>query len=294
MPHIDIRPARPEDREVVLAFCSNTWEWGDYIERVWDEWLSDPAGLLLVATVDEQPAGVAHMDMLTAEDAWLEGLRVDPQFRHQGLARALTEALQLEAMRRGATRARLAVESTNERSIQISERGHWYRVGEFTLFSATDSTGTPQPSAEGRSRLATLADLESIIGFLNASNSFPLVGGLYYIRFKAYPISEVLLRDKIAAGGIYILQRWERLDGLMILEEREEQGRRQLSVGYVDGTAIESVSLLAYDLRYRAHTLGVKSIRIYAPDLVLVHDAFTGVGYEGGEATFYTYERGLT
>src|ERR1700730_8035567 len=119
MPHIDIRPARPEDREAVLAFCSNTWEWGDYIERVWDEWLRDPAGLLLVATVDEQPAGVAHMEMLTAEDAWLEGLRVDPQFRHQGLARALNEGLQLEAMRRGATRARLAVESTNERSIQI-------------------------------------------------------------------------------------------------------------------------------------------------------------------------------
>ncbi len=185
MSRIDVRPARPEDRETVLAFCSNTWEWGDYIAHVWDEWLRDPAGLLLVAIVDEQPAGVAHMDMLTAQDAWLEGLRVDPHYRHQGLARALYEALQLEAMRRGATRARLAVESTNERSIQISERGHWYRVGEFTLFSATASADTPRRSAEERPRPATLADLESIIDFLNASNMFPLVGGLYYMRFKA-------------------------------------------------------------------------------------------------------------
>jgi GNAT superfamily N-acetyltransferase len=294
MSRIDVRPARPEDREAVLAFCSNTWEWGDYIAHVWDEWLRDPAGLLLVATVDEQPAGVAHLDMLTAQDAWLEGLRVDPHYRHQGLARALYEALQLEAMRRGATRARLAVESTNERSIQISERGHWYRVGEFTLFSATASADPPRRSAEERPRPATLVDLESIIDFLNASNIFPLVGGLYYMRFKAYPISEVLLRDKIAAGGIYILRRWERLDGLAIMEEREEQGRRQLSVGYIDGTAIEAISLLAYDMRYRAHILGTEHIRTYAPDLVLVRDAFTGVGYEGGEATFYTYERGLT
>jgi GNAT superfamily N-acetyltransferase len=294
MSHIDVRPARPEDRETVLAFCSNTWEWGDYIDHVWDEWLRNPAGLLLVATVNEQPVGVAHMEMLTAQDAWLEGVRVDPQYRHQGLARALYEALQLEAMRRGATRARLAVESTNERSIQISERGHWYRVGEFTLFSATASADTPRRPVEERPRPATLADLESIIDFLNASNMFPLVGGLYYMSFKAYPISEVLLRDKIATGGIYILQRWERLDGLAIMERREDLGHNQLSVGYIDGTAIESISLLAYDIRYRAHTLGVEHIRVYAPALVLVRDAFTGVGYASDEATFYTYERGLT
>ena len=32
MPQVEIRPARSEDREAVLAFCVETWKWGDYIE----------------------------------------------------------------------------------------------------------------------------------------------------------------------------------------------------------------------------------------------------------------------
>src|SRR5690242_13725158 len=109
MAYIEVRPARPEDREAVLAFCRNTWEWGDYIEHVWDEWLTDPDGRLFVATVDGRPAGISHLAMVTKTDAWLEGLRVDPQFRQQGLARALDDAVLLEAMQRGAKYARLTI-----------------------------------------------------------------------------------------------------------------------------------------------------------------------------------------
>src|SRR5437879_1326543 len=104
MPHIEIRPARPEDRDAVLAFCTTTWEWGDYIEEVWDDWLNNSQGLLLVATADGQPVGVAHILMLSETEAWFEGMRVDPNYRRQGIAGALFNAQVAEAKRRGATR----------------------------------------------------------------------------------------------------------------------------------------------------------------------------------------------
>src|SRR5213082_2789620 len=63
MPALEIRPAQPEDREAVLAFCQHTWEWGDYIAFVWDEWLHDKQGVLFVATFDNQPVGIAHLQM---------------------------------------------------------------------------------------------------------------------------------------------------------------------------------------------------------------------------------------
>ncbi|GCF09865.1 GNAT family N-acetyltransferase [Dictyobacter arantiisoli] len=107
----EIRTALSEDREAVLAFCTQTFPDGDYIEHVWDNWLQDPAGQLLVATIDGQPVGAAHILMLNGEEAWLEGLRVDPTYRRQGLARALSETASVEAMRRGATILRLAVDS---------------------------------------------------------------------------------------------------------------------------------------------------------------------------------------
>lgn len=293
MSSIEVRPARPGDRDAVLAFCTQTWDWGDYIEYVWDEWLTNSDGLLLVATVNGQPAGIARMEMLTPTDAWFEGLRVDPQFRQQGLARALNEGLLIEAMQRGATYARLAVESENARSIQITERAYWRRIGAFTLFTAPSGTTSAQKlSPDDQPRLATIADLDMIVDFLNVSNVFPLVGGVYYVRFKAYPITIELLEEKIAARQISLLYRWDRLDGLAIAETRTENTTQRLSVGYIDGTAIEPISLLAHDLRRQAAALGQDEVRVFAPDLILIRDAFTGVGYQD-ESIFYTYERGL-
>src|SRR5579884_2026420 len=52
MANMQIRPARPEDGDVVLPFCQDTWEWGDYIDRVWDGWLAEQDGRLFTATVD--------------------------------------------------------------------------------------------------------------------------------------------------------------------------------------------------------------------------------------------------
>src|SRR5436853_4874457 len=103
MPETEIRPARPEDREAVLAFCKHTWEWGDYIEYVWDEWLHDPQGVLFVATIDGRPVAISHLRMLSptsTPEAWLEGMRVDPAHRHQGLAIALDGAMMTEAKKR--------------------------------------------------------------------------------------------------------------------------------------------------------------------------------------------------
>src|SRR2546423_14642906 len=100
MPETEIRPARPEDREAVLAFCEQTWEWGDYIEYVWDEWLHDSKGILFVATIDGKYVAVSHLQMLNERDAWLEGMRVNHAYRQNGLAKDLNEVMLEEAIRR--------------------------------------------------------------------------------------------------------------------------------------------------------------------------------------------------
>lgn len=297
MAHIEVRAAREEDRDTVLAFCATTWEWGDYIEEVWDRWLHDPAGKLFVALVDGQPAGISHMLMLTPIDAWLEGLRVDPNYRQQGIAKALGDASIAEAMQRGATYARVMIHAENERSIAITERSHMRRVSSITFYHGSADIVAGQLSRSGavqeHTTLASLDDLDDIIDYLNASNIFPTVGGLYYLHWTAQPITDELLREKIAGGHIYLLRRWERLDGLAIAEPEEHEDGPRLSMGYIDGLTIESISLIAYDLCRRLPEMQLESVRAYVPDLVLPRDAFSGIGYEWGESIFYTYERGL-
>ena len=61
-----IRPARPEDRPAVERICAHTWEWGDYIPEVWEEWLADKRGV----------QGARIHDLLHARAARLGGADV--------------------------------------------------------------------------------------------------------------------------------------------------------------------------------------------------------------------------
>jgi hypothetical protein len=47
-----IRPARPGDRPAMERICVQTWEWGDYIPEVWDDWLADEQGLPIVCELE--------------------------------------------------------------------------------------------------------------------------------------------------------------------------------------------------------------------------------------------------
>lgn len=294
MPQIEIRAARPEDREAVLAFCVSTWEWGDYIEYVWDDWLHDPNGLLLVATLDGKPVGVANIRMLNETDAWMEGMRVDPAYRQRGIATALSNGQIAEARRRGATNARLITESTNTASIRLLERSAMHRVGVFAPYRAAPLTELPRRlSGMEMPILATASDIDEIIDYLNVSNIFPVVGGLYYAGFTAYTITNRLLETKVAAGQVYLLRRWDRLDGFALVEPREGRWGRQLFIGYIDGTT-ESISQIAYALRRNVIDLGLESVQANVPDLMMVRDAFVGAEYEWNETLFYTYEEELT
>ena len=291
MPQIEVRPARPEDRDAVLAFCTQTWEWGDYIEYVWDEWLHDPNGVLFVATIDGQPVGVAHMRMLTPTEAWLEGMRIDPVYRGRGLAGAINNEMLAEAMRRGAKVARLITESTNSSAIRLLERGLMRQVGAYAPFKAMPITtlskrqyGLETPT------LATGVDLDDIIDYLNVSNIFPAVGGLYYEGFTAYSITREMLETKIAAHNVYLLRRWDRLDGLAIARPRTGHQDKHLFIGYIDGTT-ESISLIAYALRGKLTGMNLDAVHVNVPDLMMVRDAFVGAEYEWDGKIFYTYER---
>jgi ribosomal protein S18 acetylase RimI-like enzyme len=293
MAQTTVRPATANDKEDVLAFCVPDEGGEDYIQYVWDSWLNDSQGQLFVATDNQKPVGVVHMQMLTEIDAWIEGLRVSQDHRREGIGKALMESAIVEAMRREGEYIRLVVDADNTPSIRLCESLHLRPVSTFALYSATPFPPRSKERLREGIRVAEMDDIDEIIDYLNSSSIFPLVGGLYYVQFKAYPITADLLEQKIQAQQVYILKRWEKMDGIAIAEVREERGEHRISVGYIDGTAIEPISFLAYDLRHRLSEMEMDRVRIYAPDLVLIRDAFDGAEYESDGGMLYTYERGL-
>lgn len=114
-----IRQARPDDYEAVAAFTRETWadrDAGDYIPRIYHEWIAGDGERqrTFVAEVGEDDiAGICQGVLLSDHEAWAQGMRVNPDYRGEGLSTALNDALFAWARERGATVCRNMVFSWN-------------------------------------------------------------------------------------------------------------------------------------------------------------------------------------
>ena len=82
-----IRNAIFSDKDSIMTFCKDTFSWGDYIDQVWNFWLSEGNLFLFEKTI---PVGICHAFYLNNQ-LWIEGIRIDPNFRRQKIASMLIE-----------------------------------------------------------------------------------------------------------------------------------------------------------------------------------------------------------
>ncbi len=120
----------------MVELCSHIWEGGDYIPKVWDEWLIDPDGLLGVAEIGGRVAGIFKLTKFDDEEWYLEGLRVHPDFRERGVAAHIHDYV-LETWRRmGKGILRLTTASFNVKVHHMCERTGFKRIAEFIAYRA--------------------------------------------------------------------------------------------------------------------------------------------------------------
>lgn len=101
------RRATPADRDRVFALCAKIWEGDDYIPTCFDRWVADGEGELALcfaaggvaaapdsvagteAIAEPRLVGLAKLSWLGPGEAWLEGLRKDPDCGLHGVGKAL-------------------------------------------------------------------------------------------------------------------------------------------------------------------------------------------------------------
>jgi GNAT superfamily N-acetyltransferase len=288
MPQLETRLARQEDKAAVLAFCAQTWEWGDYLPKVWDDWLADQSGRLLVATLDERPVAVMHLRMVSPEEGWLEGMRVDPAVRGQGISRAMGARGREEARALGARVVRLATHSDNSVAQHALDRDDYERIGTFVVYEAPAEqiTGVEMPAP------ATPADLPDVLTMLDRSSIFPAMGGLAYHDWAGRALTGALLEQRLAGGDVLLLRQGANLQALAICHPQAE-GQPDLQIDYLDG-ATEEAGRLAYGLRAVAAVRGLEQVVLVIPDQLMLRDMLEGIGYQTEDmGAFWVYERAL-
>jgi GNAT superfamily N-acetyltransferase len=282
-----IRPARAEDKETILTFCERTYEWGDYVPEVLDEWLDDECGQVLVATLDDVPVGVAYVALLTPTEAWLQGLRVHPEHRRMGLAEQfLCRCLEL-ARQWGAHVARLATSSRNVAVHKVTERAGMRHAATVWVLEApvtVDPDGGPVlipltqrhwPLLEAYFRISsTLADMSGLYGL-----------------WDMQALTDSKLRDHLERGQVFGLWEGDHLVATAIILEVDERWSC-LSVAYADSLHSHGQTL-AHALRNHASDLGLDTVEVVVPSAGSIHHALLRAGFEPGaesEHDIWIYE----
>ena len=121
-----IRNALPSDKKIILDFCKSTFSWGDYIHHVWDDWLDE--GNFFVLTENKRPVAICHAFIIKNEKlVWIEGIRVDPNYRQKGYAKKLVTKAEAIAKKNDCTLSSMLIESKNFKSLKLAAKLHYAR-----------------------------------------------------------------------------------------------------------------------------------------------------------------------
>ena len=251
------RRALPSDKSAVETLCAKIWDGEDYLPHCFDEWVADQEGELTLCFVEDQLAGLSKLTWLCPGEAWLEGLRKDPDLAVKGIGAALCRRyLQRLAHSEGIRSIRFSTYFQNQASIKLNEA-----LGFECLATASLKALPPEALKKRRfekvaqdPRVMVVRDADLAMPFIRAAGWF---GPFIHQAWRSYPWSERLFRERYLEPGHCL--------GLL------EQGRlKALAASFVDPTKGEGTMPFfdAEDLSCAAAVLTAVEYRLEASALV--------------------------
>ncbi len=200
---MNIRRARSSDKNRVLDFCMNTFEWGDYLDKAWDDWISEPSSLLFVCEIKlssfiskSDLVGVIHILQCSNNSLWIEGLRVNKLYRNNGFATALLNHSIEYGIENNLNECCALISQGNFASQKMLEK-----LGFLKLFTCTYynikleklgitgkklSTFAHMSSLKLVIKTPQLADVAKIRKYLSNPNTIKFMNNRYFDRWRFY------------------------------------------------------------------------------------------------------------
>lgn len=272
MTGLTFRPARPEDKQRVLEITARTWgEHGDYIPEVWDQWLTDPKGELTVAEADGVVIALGKITWQAEGQWWLEGLRVDPDQRLNGIGQAMN-AYQLELIKRwGGGVVRYATGIRNDGSHRIAERAGFRVLARFVERVAE------KLDAPVEAEVLTRSDLDAVWSITRDSDLLRSTNGAHVFEWKASQMTRVCLAEYLDRGVVMgVRDGAGRVCAWGLVEHVPELDRLGLmSLGGTTG----GITALARAVRAHAAVLGKEMVDVVTTPHPRALQALEAAGY---------------
>ena len=122
MTSIKIRKVSLEDREQLFTVEAKSTPGLQYLPQVFETFLAEARGAFLTAETDGKLLACAKFTVLADNTAWLETLRVIPEYQRQGIGKKLYEAFFDLAKAEGISSMRMYTGVNNKVSKGLAER----------------------------------------------------------------------------------------------------------------------------------------------------------------------------
>ncbi len=254
------RPALPKDTAQALELTRQIWEGQDYVPQVWETWLRDPNGLLAVAEYGGHIVGLGKLTRLAADEWWLEGLRVHPQYEGRGIASHLHDYLLHQWQRLGDGVVRLLTGSFNQRVQHLCQRSGFQKIGEFTPYTANGLTG-----GQHRFQPVRIEEAEKALAFALKTRTPTCADGLMDVGWQRVNLTLERIEEAVQRQRLW----WWRQSAastqtlLMAREDEDEQGPLLL-IQYL-ACSLEDLSQCLQDARQLCAALNLARLRWFAP-----------------------------
>ena len=297
-----IRPATKADKEEVLKFCIVTFEWGDYIDQVWDLWYSDRNGLLLVAEDEEysirnnnrpQVIAISHVSLCPNNDkVWLEGIRVNPNYRRRTVATQLLKKMISYGREHGAKEASAMVANNNIVSQLMMERNGFAMISRWSYYSINKIPKIVD-KLNVRSRFATSKDTEMIFDYLRQSDVYKSSGETYVNSWRWYSldlytnnIPDLIKNEKVLVIGN------DHIEGVAIINRDRDCSNNCFQVVYLD---VSNIILLEDFISFIINLIHSEDavydrIQVYCPQTTYISTFMGQLRHERSEQ-FLLYKR---
>jgi GNAT superfamily N-acetyltransferase len=230
---MNIRKANKLDKDEVLNFCKNTFEWGDYIDRVWDLWEIDSSGLLLVSEVLDDaskkfhPIAISRISVCPNNLSWIEGLRVNKKYRNQGIGSSLLKYMLDFGIKKGFREANAIVSYNNIPSQKMLEKQGFSPLFKFNYYSLKlnkiikiNQLSPQQEQQKLEIKSAYPKDIASIIDYLSNSKVSKYMDNRYFDSWKFYRFKNTfsgimsLINDNKV---LLIVDEINKINGILII-----------------------------------------------------------------------------